>query len=334
MARLENLTAFGAAYFPSMSFDDRQLAVVVVGARFSLPSPGTYAETLEISDEQDSPPLADVYWGSPGESSLRYEGQAAPLRPGTDVYLNGRAWAPGAVPTSKSEVSLTLGSLHKRALVFGDRHWTMGVRATPSTPRPFVSVPLVYERCFGGPTSLANPVGQGLYASEREALGKPLPNIERPDLPISSLSDVPPHAGFGPIARHWSPRREYGGTYDDAWVESRAPLWPRDVDPRLMCGAPPSAVVQPHLVGGEQVQIHGVCPGGALCFPLPRLRLQTKFEFRRRVIRQGMTLDGVLFEIEEGWVTLYWRSAIVVDPDPFALHNIVLRELRSWESTP
>jgi hypothetical protein len=343
MAQLDNLTPFAAVTLPSVGFDDRQLFVVVIAGRFIMPLPGRGAPTeLAVAEEQRPVPLADEYWGEPGASSLRCEGQSAHIRPGTDVYLEGHAWAPGGRPCERSVVGLSVGRYQKGAVVLGERVWREGVMgASPSRPVPFISIPLVYERCFGGSPGGAsgrvalasehNPVGRGLFLRERDAIGQLLPNLEDPQAPLTSFADRPLPAGFGPVARHWRPRREYGGTYDDLWQQTRAPLWPKDVDPRLMNAAAPGLVARPLLVGGEPVQLVGVHPDGPIAFVLPRIALQAKLERRRSRERHRMRLDGVRLEPDDGSVTLYWRTSAVVEPDPFELERIVVRQLESWE---
>jgi hypothetical protein len=343
MAQIHNLTPFAATSLPSLSFDDQQLVVVVVAGRFTMPIPvrGSSREPA-IADEQRLVPLADEYWGEPGASSLRCEGQGTHLRPGTDIYVEGEAWAPGGKPIERSTVGVSVGPCQKGAVVLGDRIWREGLTGpTPSRPMPFTSVPLVYERCFGGSPANAtgsaalaselNPVGRGLYLRDKDAIGGLLPNLEDPRAQISSLSDHPSPAGFGPIARHWRPRREYAGSYDDAWQQTRAPLWPKDVDPRLMSAAAPGLVALPLLEGGEPVRLVGMHPDGPIEFTLPRVVLQAKLVLRRRQVRQRMRLDGLRLEPEDRSFTLYWRTTAVVEPDPFELEHIVVRRLEAWE---
>lgn len=151
MAQLTNLTPFSVVSLPSVSFDDQQLVVVVVAARFTMPRPihGTPTEPA-IAEEQPPVPLADEYTGEPGASSLRLEGQGTHLRPGTDVYLEGHAWAPGGQPCERSVVGVLVGPCQRGAVVFGERVWREGVMgAAPSRPVPFISIPLVYERVGG-----------------------------------------------------------------------------------------------------------------------------------------------------------------------------------------
>jgi hypothetical protein len=343
MAQLHNLTPFSAVSLPSVSFDDQQLMVVVLASRFKMPMPfeNSWIEP-SMADEQRPVPLADEYRGKPGASSLLLEGQSTHIRLGTDVYLEGHAWAPLGRPCVSSVVELSVGPCRQTAVVFGDRVWRESVMgATPSPPQPFTSIPLIYERCFGGspqdasnPVALAseyNPVGRGLFARERDAIGELLPNLENPGALIASTADRPRPAGFGPIARHWRPRSDYGGTYDSTWQQYRAPLWPKDVDPRLMNAAAPGLVAHPWLVGGEPVRLVGMHPDGPIEFSLPRISLQAKFISKMRLERYRMQLDGVRLEPDDGSFTLYWRASTSVHPNLFELESIVVRQLHDWE---
>lgn len=239
-------------------------------------------------------------------------------------------------------VEVTVGPCQKEAVVFGQRVWRPGLGGpSPSRPEPFTSVPLIYERCFGGSPAHAtgsaafaaerNPVGRGLYLRARDAVDGLLPNIEDPRAPLVSFTDRPPPAGFGPIARHWRPRRDHAGTYDETWQQLHAPLWPRDVDPRIMNAAAPGLVAHPRLEGGEPVRLVGMHPDGPIAFALPRVVLQAKFMLRRSRTRLPMQLDGLRLEPDDEAFTLYWRAAIVVEPDPFELEQIVVRRLETWE---
>ena len=94
--------------------------------------------------------LADEYWGESGQSSLKYASEAHLLKPGTDVVLVGEAWAPKGRPVPSSLVSVKVGALRKVIQVFGDRRWKGGSSSQPSSPEPFLRMPLTYERAYGG----------------------------------------------------------------------------------------------------------------------------------------------------------------------------------------
>lgn len=216
----------------------------------------------------------------------------------------------------------------------------MGLR--PSDPTPFSSMPLRYERSFGGavpfgdgetPTNEPrNPVGCGLYDKAALARDQPLPNIEDPGCLIEDWSDRPSPTGVGPIARNWQPRLGYAGIYDDAWIERRAPLWPEDLNLRFFQAAAGGLAAAPHLRGGEPVVLSGVAPDGPIAFALPEVRLRLKSVFREHVERRHMILDAVELEPDEGTLTLVFRAVVPVHQRLTSHVYSVLRELESWET--
>jgi hypothetical protein len=343
MPNLENLTRFKAVDLLSMNKEGEELLVICVAGRFELPPAGRPSnEPPRLSEEQRPPVMEDVYWGEPGASSLRYEGQTAYMRPGTDIYVSGHAWAPGGKPVPEMLAAVKVGPCQKGIRVFGTRVWyrgALGLKA--SAPRPFESMPLRYERSFGGVAATTgkeapayeprNPVGMGLYGSVKEAVERPLPNLEDPLHLLSSLTERVPPAGFGPIARSWQPRLGFAGTYDEAWVEKRAPLWPHDFDPRFFHAASPGLIAAPGLKGGESVVLAGFSPDGQLAFPLPRRRLMVKSIFRHRVDRRELALDAVLLEPDERALTLIWRAAIPAHRELAQHEYSLVREMEPWE---
>jgi hypothetical protein len=362
MPALDNLTPFAASDFLSLTRAGEECLVLVVAGSFVLPAPGRTGDApLAVCEAQAPPPETDVYWGEPGQSSLRYESQAVPHRPMTDVVMHAHAIPPGGKPASTSVVRLRVGALEKSALVRGARLWTQGAFGlTPTSPAPFTAMPLRYERAFGGasaggagPTrdtrnALAdargggsppvpyapNPVGMGFYADEREALDQPLPFIEDPAAPIERVADRPPPCGFGPLARGTSPRLALAGTFDEAWIERRAPLWPLDFDERFFQAAPAGLRASPHLRGGESVSIEGVSPDGPIGFALPALRIAAKCEVRSGVSRRTMTLDTVTLEPDERRVVLTWRATFPMHRELTQHRRSVVRVLEPWEDAP
>jgi len=340
---LENLTRFQAMSLPSMNKEGEELLLVCVAGRFDLPPAGRPSnEPPRPSEEQRPPVMEDIYWGEPGTSSLRYEGQTAYMRPGTDIYVSGHAWAPRGKPVTELLAAVKVGPCQKGVRVFGTRVWyrgALGLKA--SAPRPFESIPLRFERSFGGVAAATgkeprayeprNPVGIGIYGSAKEALEQRLPNLEDPLQLMTAPTERVPPACFGPIARSWQPRLGFAGTYDEAWVEQRAPLWPRDFDPRFFHAASPGLVASPGLKGGEPVVLAGLSPDGQIACPLPRHRLMVKSVFRHRIARRELTLDAVQIEPDEHAVTLIWRAAIPAHRELAQYEYSVLRDLEPWE---
>ena len=56
----------------------------------------------------------DVFWDDPMNSSVRYESDFIPFKLATDVVLNGKAYAPGGVPTASCMVSLQVADKSKQ----------------------------------------------------------------------------------------------------------------------------------------------------------------------------------------------------------------------------
>ncbi len=348
MPNLENLTPFAALSLPSMSASGANLLLVVVSGRFQLPRPGrSHTEPPSPSEEQKPVQLADVYHGEPDASSLRYEGQSAFVRLGTDVHLLGQAWAPGGRATTRVDVALVIPQRVSRTVaVFGERVWSQSLATlSPTAPRPFLSMPLVYERAFGGAEPVTtpdaprdfeprNPVGRGFFTRAAQALYQPLPNLEDPRDLIRGPGDRPAPMGFGPVARSWQPRLGYAGTYDQAWIEDLAPNWPPDFDLRFFQAAPPDLVVTPHLQGGEPVGVSGVAPDGDLRFVLPSVRVLLKSYFRKGPVRRRMKLDCVQIEPDLGVFTMTWRAALPLPNGMFDHETSIVRLLEPWEESP
>ncbi|MCP3169951.1 DUF2169 family type VI secretion system accessory protein [Myxococcus qinghaiensis] len=340
MPALENLTPFAATDFLSLTKEADECLVLVVAGSFVLPPAGrASAAPLAVCEEQQQPATTDMYWGEPETSSLRHESQSAYTRPGTDVLLHGQAWAPRGHKVTRMQVAVRVGSLEKRATITGTRVWYRSLMGlSPSDALPFASLPLRYEYAFGGTTASGhearNPVGRGLYASAKEALDKPLPSIEAPEARVRGWADRPPPCGFGPVARHWQPRQGWAGTYDAAWVEKRAPLWPRDFDERFFHAAPDGLRAATHLRGGEPVVLEGLSPDGPLAFTIPTYRLLARCTFGGRREKRRMVLDTVLVEPDEGRLVLTWRATFPAHRQ-LATHKVsTVRLLLPGEDAP
>jgi len=234
--------------------------------------------TFELSRGREEASLAaeqlplchsDRFSGEPGESSIVYEADRCPAKPGTDVVLVGHAVSSKSVV--EHDVTVRAGTLAYAIRVFGDRTWYKALGEWQmSDPRPFTSMPLVYERAFGGTDTSSddsgehgweqrNPIGTGfaLRSDSAHIDGMGLPNLEDPGCLIAAPTDCPPPAGVGFIGRHWLPRATYAGTYDDAWGSERCPLLPLDFDDRYFNSAHPRLVSDRHFRGGEKVNVTG-----------------------------------------------------------------------------
>jgi hypothetical protein len=190
-------------------------------------------------------------------------------------------------------------------------------------PEPFTMMPLVWERAYGGQdetedgpvTEGRNPVGTGFRfrKGELDIDGTPVPNIEDPNALISSWHDRPAPVGFGPLGEHWLPRRNWAGTYDDAWQQERAPYLPLDFDARFLQLAPPELVTPAPLAGAEPIQLTGVSPAGSIAARVPAAVPTVDFVVAGSVERRPAVLDTLMLMPNDGAVAVIWRAALACD---------------------
>jgi hypothetical protein len=322
MLQVRNETPFVPAIFLFPDAQGVDTLYVVVKATFELGREGPV-----VAPKQQALVVADEYWGEPGQSSLKYASEAHLLKPGTEVVLVGEAWAPKAKPVASSLVSVKVGALRKVVQVFGDRRWKGGIVSPgPSSPEPFLKMPLVYERAYGGVhvvdaergrvfSEERNPVGRGFRGkrSASEMVGQPLPNLENPLKPIQSISDTPEPMGLGFVAPSWQPRQGFAGTYDEAWQERRAPYLPLDFREEFFLAGPPELCARQFLQGGEPVEVVGASPEGVQRFRLPECALDVTVTIAGKTERPQLRLETVMLEPGEARFCMLWRGAVPCD---------------------
>jgi len=271
-------------------------ATVFLKATFSL---------LPDREASVSPPLPierdDHSYDDSQSRSLRSAAETAPFLPSAGVILTGHAWAPPGAPVNALSARLALSGegplLDKTLHVFGDLTTPGGQAA------PFQSMPLVYERAYGGPGVPANPVGVGGPGARRPNLVDPT-NPHRP-------------AGFGPIAPHWPLRRRLF-----AGLDLRAPDGPMDLpgdfDFRAFHAAPPDQQI-PFLQGDEWILLDNLCPGRArVQTRLPRARGQARWYLvtsagtsRPRDLR--MFADTLVIDADRQLASVVWRGHFPIE---------------------
>ena len=336
MLQLNNQSRFAPLVQVLPDRDAVDTLYVVVRGSFTLePAP-------ELLAQQPPPFSADVYWGEPGASSLKYAADVHVGKIGTDVALVGSAHAPrGRVTEMLCAVSVA--GRRKVVRVVGDRTWR-GAAGGATSPAPFASMPLVFERAFGGhdqeggrgaaPANDSvvaeerNPVGVGFRAVRRLrwGAGVRLPNVEDPQCPWRALGDRPPPAGFGFIAPSWQPRRGYAGTYDEEWVANHAPFLPRDFDLRFANAASAGLAFDQALRGGEAIALDGVSREGPLRSVVPALRPCVDVVVAGRREAPPVQLETLMFEPDERRMSLTWRAALRCDKRVLRIERIHIRE--------
>ncbi len=313
MWMLDNRTPFAAERGWVRDRDGAEIWLVAVKATFDILPDGS----TTVSKEQ--PPVLRLpeHHGEPGKSSIKYDADLVLTKTTTDIIVVGQARAPQGRTVKQMDVGFRIGPVQKLLRVFGDRRWgSMG------GPEPFESMPLTYERAYGGVDARSktpekdwewrNPVGTGFAISSGNAEGLLRPNIEDQKSLADSWRERPAPAGFGVVASHWQPRVSLAGTYDEHWMKTRQPLLAEDMDDRYFQCAPVDQQAPAFMRGGEQAVVIGMTPGGRLQFTLPKLYLgfDTRFYDGSREIHKSRKLHTVIVEPDFPRVSLVWHSAL------------------------
>ena len=325
MLQLENMTPFKPAFTVLPDRAGIDTLYVVVKATVNL------RPSLSLAEEQAVPILADEYYGDPTRTSLRAGSEMHIGKAGTDVLLIGSAWARDKRPVRQMPVTLSVANRRKTILVSGNRVWRSG---RPSDPEPFESMPMVWERAFGGAhrrgdkvvAEERNPVGCGLSAGRPagELEGEPVPNLDDPAMPLQQLGQQPVPACLAPVAPAWLPRRAYAGTYDERWQRTRAPFLPDDFDPRFFQSAVPEFAFDRYLQGGEPVRVDGALPDGPIEFALPTARLAIAVTVAGSVEEPEVHLETLSIEPDRNRVCFSWRAAVPCDRRTLKVEKIVV----------
>jgi hypothetical protein len=332
---LVNETDLKAGWTLGFQKDGRELIVVAAKATFEIPEHGAEPH---LSREQVPLTESDEFTGEPGFSATVYESDYAHRKTFCDVLVNGSAHAPNAEPSEKVTVGLHIGPINKRFRVVGNRVWDRVLFLTiPSPPEPFITLPISYDRAFGGvdksakdpekvQTYSANPVGVGYYPLSRNAarIGKFLPNTHELGHPANDATGRYHPMSFSAIGRNFNWRLPFAGTYDQKWLDERAPFFPDDFDFRYFQCAPADQQM-PYPTGGEQVYLENLTPGGVKRFQLPKLSVPVLFvPHRGDAKQQNALIDTVLIEPDRKRFMLTFRASFPLGNSIFELRQIIV----------
>ena len=336
MWALNNRTPFAAERTWGRDQNGWHQWIVAVKATYQMDDHGE----LALAAEQSPPLLAPEYWGEPGQSSLKYDADLVPRKPGTDVIVNGTAYAPGGKPSTEFAVGIDVNGRRKILKVLGERHWEKGlVGLKPSPPTPVTTVALRYEHAVGGwdrhhtdpagqKWDARNPVGRGVFAADSNKLGQPLHQLEYPSGDPQKIGP----AGLGAIDSFWSPRRELAGTYDEEWQQKRHPLLPLDWQPRCLQCAPQDQQTEKPLRGGEVIELFNLAPPqyreGHVQLQLPRVYLAFSTHIDGRVEEHRAQLSTVIIEPDQRQLKMVWTTLLLCRNEADYLDFTLIREKR------
>lgn len=288
---------------------------------------------------------ADIYCGEPGLSALRYGNDLTPFKPKCDIVFDSSAHAPDGKEVQELVAGFRVGSVTKHVKVIGNRYWRKRLGfLTLSNAESFQSMPLHYERAYGGSlayegkkgarmadTYLPNPVGCGWAGKNTLAqlINSAAPNLEAIEDPVKSANASHKPIAFGPIPPHWQLRSRFQGTLDEEWQKKRFPFLPEDFDERYYQVAPPDQQME-YPKGGEEVVLINLLKGTPhLAFSLPSLHKMPIRILMKNRRTQFVTpvVDTLYFETELMRFSAIWRARIplqrhIQEIDTVAVGNI------------
>jgi hypothetical protein len=319
-----NTSPFVAQPLPLIDAQGRDVIVAIVKATFEIDAAGravlaelqTPVRVNDVPRDPDNP-----------NGSVLLPSDVCVEKAGTDVVIVGDAIAPK--PTTALDVAVSVCGALAPLRVHGPRVFvnaTFGVGIGPAAP--FERLPIAYEYAYGGTSEdfsvveLRNPAGVGVAKRAADLVDKRAPQIEHPDRPHKSRSDAHAPMGFGAIMSHWSPRREYAGTFDETWQKTRMPLPPKDYDRRFGNVAHPSLQFAEHLRAGDAVGVVGMSPAPlSLALPPLPVVLRARFDESGRV-EVRPPIDTVVIFPEKRRLELIARGAF-----PMGRNKDILREV-------
>jgi uncharacterized protein YjbI with pentapeptide repeats len=309
---LVNESGLEAAWIVSQIQPPAFALTVIVKGTFQL-GPGKPA----LRAEKQLPLTGDKFESDDPTKSLRYPFDFAPFKPRADVLLAGTCYAPGGQPAEAVTVGLRVGAMSKSLVVCGDREWTARSRAT--APKRFATMPLTWERAFGGPGFDRNPLGKGFKPIQRPdgTTVHPLPNLEAPGRLLQTWSDKGEPAGCGPLPDTWPQRLKKFGSFDARYMKERWPGYPHNFDWGFFNTAPEDQQIAGYLRGDEEFAAENMHPTTSrYSGRLPGLHVRS---FVNELVRAKtqlreilMCLDTLWLEIDAERLVLVWRGHVPV----------------------
>jgi hypothetical protein len=321
------------ASIPVRDKDGREILAVIAKYAYHVDAVGVVTP-LEKPVDID---IGDTFNGDdPSKGSIQRPSQLFESKPGTDVILLGHAHPPRDRSATHVDVSLRVGNVAKTIRAHGLRVWQMGSFGglKPGPARPIREpVPLIYELAWGGQDlsdekkPVAEPrnyLGRGVAREPASLVDQPAAQLEDPAHPIDGRGSRP--AAFNPIHRHWQPRIQFAGTYDEAWMQTRMPFLPADFDARYHVCVPPDQWSELPLRGGEPCEILGAIPEGIWRFELPREFPRFASYTASARTEHRTYLDTVLIDADARRIELTWRAAIPLPRKYEMLRRVLVYE--------
>jgi hypothetical protein len=334
------------ALVPGQTPEGQHVLAIIVKRTYAITDDGT-CRRAELDRKVMA---ADKHYDDPMNTSVEFAADFIPFKIATDVAVNAVAYVPGGTPARELVASVVIGAARKDVRVIGDRTAIYQPGGVPAftEPLPFVSMPMRYERAYGGVDIASDPTMPAAYA--RNHLGRgyiirnapevvdglELPNIEDPAdalTPERLCSEhfmhwerQPRPAGIGWTCRNWRPRAMYAGVMPaDRALEAQlfamfAKVIPSaqralfeqtrlpPMDFRFFNGAS-DGLVRPFLSGAEPIRLINLTRDGDVAFTLPGERPTIALDIGDGAQSAEVVLHTVMIHAERREVDLVWRAA-------------------------
>jgi len=324
-------------------------ASLMLKATYTLPTAGNMPA---VAQEQVPWFYSDVPVNATGAAACDHEVDMPDEKPFPEFLVAGSAHAPYGRPCERFAFGVAVGDTEKRLLAVGARTWQRGVLTGEASPiEPLLSVPASYAYGFGGmdPTSReddpqwcpANFAGSGYSAnpSSGKTDGMRLPQLE----PLWRRCNRPgtrfPSLGLGPLGRAWVPRRNWAGTYDQQWQDTRWPDLPLDFDARYLQSAAQDQWLTSELsrlpvVLTNMTPAHGP-HGSEVHFELPVLEyFATVIPRRGDRTRVQLRADTLVLEPDAQRFSVIARKQVPLNEGLHEIREVEFGDRRAPEARP
>jgi hypothetical protein len=269
-----------------------------------------------------------------------------------EVVVLGTAYSKNGRPVHELTVALAIGDVRREIRVYGDRTWRVrGAEAVTGEPRVFTSMPLVWERAFGGTAEIEvddgmivpirderNPAGKGFdplrnatslaraFSPDRAfprapAEPRSLPNLEDPSRAIRALDDEP-----FPVC--WSTVPIGSPLHAARCLETKTPFVPQTLG---FYRAHPDWLI-PRPPRGARVTMDGFSKHGSLSFRLPSLRVIADYSLSGRSGRRELVPQMLVLLPGERRLYITYRRRVIVPPLEPRAPTFRLRVAEGWRS--
>ena len=288
----------------------------------------------------------------PGDASLR-------LDPAFEVIMLGQAHASEGQATTEMKVSLGVGDEYRELDVSGDRQWRgEGEGASLSAAEKFKSMPLTWDRAFGGTQQVEidreayldvswpyNTMGKGFdHISQARELGvafsspdpyprfeaiRELPNIESPDERVQRWGDTP-------LPVCWATVPQSSGLLLERFKRSCESSGKDHVllgAPEMNHRAHPDWVIETPPAGAS-VRLDGACKAGRIDFRIPEMRVVAELKDGRRVQKIELHPRSMVLLPEEMRFYLTFKAVRNYESRDGETRKARIKVLKGWHPQP